>query len=225
MTKKIEEKEINVGQTLSKTEDFFEENKKGVSVVLVVLLVAIGGYFGYTKLIVGPKEKDAQAQMFVAERYFEMDSLRLAIHGDGNYYGFEKIVDEYGMTPSGALAKYYLGLCYLRTGEYEKSVKMLNSFSSDDEMLNPLAAGAIGDAYAQMGKMDEAASQYKKAASLKENNFTSPVLLMKAGMAFEETGKPKEALAMYEKIKKDFSESTEGRDIEKYIARAKAGVN
>ena len=42
---------------------------------------------------------------------------------------------------------------------------------------------------------------------------------MKAGIAYEELGKYKEALEVYKNIQTNFSESREGRNIEKYIAR------
>jgi tetratricopeptide (TPR) repeat protein len=42
---------------------------------------------------------------------------------------------------------------------------------------------------------------------------------MKAGIAYEELGQYAKALEAYKKIQSDFSESREGRSIEKYIAR------
>jgi len=52
--------------------------------------------------------------MFFAEQYFEKDSLKLAMNGDGTNPGFIQIIDEYGSTKSGNLARYYLGICYLK---------------------------------------------------------------------------------------------------------------
>jgi cytochrome c-type biogenesis protein CcmH/NrfG len=45
---------------------------------------------------------------------------------------------------------------------------------------------------------------------------------MKAGLAYEKSDDYKSALAMYEKLEKEFPASTEAREIEKYIARAKS---
>jgi len=52
-------------------------------VVLIVL-----GFFGFRRFYLEPKEKEAQAQMFMAEKYFEMDSINKALNGDGNYKVF-----------------------------------------------------------------------------------------------------------------------------------------
>ena len=52
-----------------------------------------------------------------------------------------------------------------------------------------------------------------------KDTFNAPIFLMKAGIAYEELGKYKEALEVYKNIQTNFSESREGRNIEKYIAR------
>lgn len=224
MSEQHEEKDLNITESISKVEHYIETNKKTFSIILGVIVLLVGGYLGYKKLIVAPQEREAEGQMFIAERYFEMDSLNLAINGDGNYLGFEAIIDQYGITPSANLAHYYLGMCYLKKGNYEKAIENLKSYNGNDEMTTPLATGAIGDAYMELNKVDDAASYYKKAAELRKNKFTTPIFLMKAGLAYEELGKYQDAVDAYEKIKKDYAESNEGREADKYIARAKALV-
>jgi tetratricopeptide (TPR) repeat protein len=44
---------------------------------------------------------------------------------------------------------------------------------------------------------------------------------MKAAQLYDLEGRYDEAMELYERIKKEFPESTEGRDIEKYISRVK----
>lgn len=219
-----EGKNLDITETLSRTELYVENNKKNISIALGVIVVLVGGYFAYKRFILEPKEREAQAQLFVAEKYFELDSLNLAINGDGNYLGFESIANDYGMTKSGNLAHYYLGICYLKKGEFDKAIDNLKKFDSKDEILAPVAIGAIGDAFMELGKMDEASAQYIKAADIKNNDFTSPIYLMKAGLAFEKAGKYSEAVSAYEKIKDKYAKSAEGSEIEKYIARAQYKV-
>ena len=73
-----------------------------------------------------------------------------------------------------------------------------------------------------MNKAQEAIDQYIKAAGKNENTFSSPMYLMKAAMAYEDMKNYDKALEIYTKIRKDFFQSSEGRDAEKYIARLEA---
>ena len=227
-TETSEEPIIDVEQAYSKTEEYIEKHKNILSAVAVAVAVFVGGYFGIKYLYVQPMDEDAQKQMWKAEQYFEKDSFDLALNGDGNYFGFLQIIDDYSFfsfAKNTSLAHYYAGICYLRKGEYETAIEHLESFNADDEMLSPIAAGAIGDAYMELGKTDDALAQYVKAAEMKNNKFTSPVYLMKAGLAYELLGDYKGAKKVYEKIKNDFPESTEGKNVDKYLARVESFVN
>jgi tetratricopeptide (TPR) repeat protein len=206
---------------LSKSEQFIEDNSKTITYIVVGILAVVALYLGFQKFYVDPQDNDARSNMFVAEHYFQRDSFNLALNGDGNYYGFLDIIDEYKFTKSANLAKYYAGICYLNLGEYEEAISYLKKFSADDIMISSVAFGAIGDAYSELGEYDDAISYYHKAANDKSNDFTTPIYLNKAAQLYEENGDYKEALKLYEQIKADYSKSPEGRTAEKYIARLK----
>lgn len=207
---------------LSKTEHFIEQNQKVIMYVVLAIVVVIGGYMIYKKFYLAPKEEEAEKQMFWAERYFEKDSLSLALNGDGVNLGFLDIIDEYGITKSANLAHYYAGICLLKQGQYEEAIDYLEDFDSDDQIVGPMAEGAIGDANMELGDNEAALKHYLKAADMKDNQFSTPLFLMKAGWTYEIMGNYAEALKLYERIRTDYYKSVEWRDIEKYIARAKA---
>lgn len=211
-----------VEATLSKTELYIEENKKNIIIIVAVLIAIIGGYMAYKNLYIKPLELEAQKEMFTAEQYFEKDSFKLALNGDGNYYGFEYIADNYSATATGNLANYYAGISHLHLGEFDLAIEYLNEFSSDDDFLGPISVGAIGDAQLELGKTEEAIASYKAAADKKKNDLTTPLYLMKAAQVLESQNKYAEALVMYETVKKDHKKSIQARDIDKYIARAEA---
>jgi tetratricopeptide (TPR) repeat protein len=221
MAKENQDTLVDVEEVYSKTERYIEENKKSLAIIIGAILAIIAGYFAWSKLYVGPKELEAQKEMFMAEKYFENDSINKAINGDGNYNGFKYIVDEYGMTKSGNLAHYYLGICYLKKGEFQNAIDQLKEYDGEDQVVAPIAIGAIGDANMELGKTSEAVDFYVKAAKQSQNSFTTPIYLFKAGLAYEQLKDFKNAVKVYEQIKSDFPESTEGRDIEKYIAKAR----
>jgi tetratricopeptide (TPR) repeat protein len=217
-----EERMEAVESALSRTEQFIESNQKIITYVVGGVIVIILLFFGYQKYILKPKEKTAQTAMFKAEYYFEKDSTDLALFGDGESIGFLDIIDDYGSTKAGNLAKYYAGVCYLSKGEYEEAIKYLKKFSGDDIIVAGMALGAIGDAYMQLGENEKAVSYYIDAANNEPNEFTTPAFLLKAGWAYESMGEWNKALKAYEKMKKDFPKARESRDADKYIARAKA---
>lgn len=216
-----EEGIVAVEEALGKTELFFEKNKNILSYIVLGIVVIIGGFLLYRNYVQEPKEREAHSQMYGAENFFAMDSFNLAINGDGNYRGFQDIVDEYGSTKAGNLAKYYLGISYLKTGNYDEAIKYLKKFKSKDKIVSSMALGAIGDAYLELDDKESAYSFYLKAADKNNNDFVAPLFLMKAGWTAEILGKYDNAIKAYNRIKKDHHRSNEARTIDKYIARAK----
>ena len=51
--------------------------------------------------------------------------------------------------------------------------------------------------------------------------FDSPICLKKAGLAYEEKQNYADAIKIYERIRNEYAETTEGREMDKFIARAK----
>ena len=224
MAKKKNQQEDNLQElesALTKTEQFIEDNQKMITYIVGAVILVVAGYLAFNKFYLQPKEKEALTQMFMAENYFEKDSFNLAINGDGNYLGFLDIIDDYGITKSANLANYYTGISYLHLGQYDEAIDYLKKFKTDDLLLAPVKAGAIGDAMLQLGNNEDALKQYKKAYSVTENELTTPVYKMKAAKLLESMNELDEALKLYEEIKKDYPQSTEGTSADRYIARIK----
>jgi len=212
----------NIEETLTKTEQFIVGNQKYLSIVIGAVVIIILGFFGYQRYIIQPKTIEAQEQMFVAQRFFESDSLDKALYGDGNSLGFIDIVDDYGSTKPGNLANYYVGICFLKKGDYSQAIDYLNDYSGDSQMVGPMSTGAIGDAYLELGEKEKSAAYYLEAANQHDNEFTTPLFLYKAGMVYELIGNYDEAVHIYNRIKDNYSKSTEARTIDKNIGRATA---
>jgi tetratricopeptide (TPR) repeat protein len=206
---------------LTRTERYIEENQKSLTIIIAAIIIIVGGYLAYQKLYVAPKEKEAIKEMFVAEQYFAKDSFNLALNGDNNYPGFLSIIDDYGVTKVGNLSNYYAGVCYLRMGQYEKAIEYLEDYELEDKMIAPIAIGAIGDCYMELGKDNEALSNYLKAADYNENEFTAPIYLLKAALTYEKLNNYNKAIEIYEKIERKYNKSAEARKVEKYLVRAK----
>lgn len=219
-----EEVIVDVEEVYSKSEQFFEDNQKNIYIALGVVVAIVAAVVGFNRFYLKPMEKEAQSQMFMAEKYFEKDSFRLALDGDANYPGFLEIAEDYGMSDAGNLAKYYAGISYLHLGSYEEAIDFLEDFDADDHMISQIAEGAIGDAHMELGNYEKALSQYLEAANDEPNKFRTPIYLMKAGLAAEKSGNYKKAKDIYQTIEKEYPETLEGRSVAKYIARADAMI-
>ncbi|MGM0620503.1 MAG: tetratricopeptide repeat protein [Bacteroidota bacterium] len=222
MAKKKAQQDDNLQElesALTKTERFIEENQKPITYAVGAIILLVVAYLSFSKFYMQPRQEEAQSQMFMAESYFEKDSFNLAINGDGNYLGFLDIIDDYGMTKSANLAKYYTGISYLHLGQYEDALDYLNDFKTKDLLLGPISEGAKGDARLELGMTDEALKHYEKAYSMNDNELTSPIYMMKAANLLESMDELEDALSLYKEIKQKYPDSAEGQNIEKYISR------
>ncbi|MDB4061811.1 CDC27 family protein [Vicingaceae bacterium] len=221
-TPKNEELIVDVQEVYSKTETFIDQNKSLITGLVGGIIVLIASYFAYNSLYLSPLEEEAREEMFMAEKYFRLDSFNVSIDGRADFAGFIEIADKYGSTKAGDLANYYLGMSFLNMGQFESAIDALNQFDGDDEILATLAIGAKGDALLELENTDKAIDQYEKAANRKTNEFTTPLFLMKAARAQELLGDYKAAAENYTKIKEEYKKSPEANDIDKFIARAEA---
>jgi tetratricopeptide (TPR) repeat protein len=190
-------------------------------VAIILVFGAVWGYRQYKK----PIERDAQAQLFMAEQYFAKDSFNLALNGDGNNLGFLDIIEDYGITKAANLAEYYAGISYLHMENYQEAIAHLENFDSDDKMLHPIALGSMGDAHVELKELDKGLRFYEKAIDASDNEFTAPIYLMKSALVYEQQANYEKALELYEKIRDKYPESAEAEDIEKHIGRAQALQN
>jgi tetratricopeptide (TPR) repeat protein len=134
------------------------------------------------------------------------------------------IVNEYSGTPAANLANYYAGMAYLNLRDYINAITYLENFSSDDAMLSPIAKGGIGDAFAQLNQPENALEYYEKAVAASDNEFTVPMYLFKAGTIAMQIGDNAKALKYFNRIKDEFSTSTEATNIDVFIGKAEASL-
>jgi predicted negative regulator of RcsB-dependent stress response len=218
-------------QSASKAEDFVAKNQKVILSVLGGIALLTIGYLLYQKFIAEPNQQDAADELFVAQQNFQKavddsgtkaDSLfNLVLKGSDGKQGVVDIANNYSGTDAGNLANYYAGIAYLNTKKYDEAIKYLESFKSSDAVLSTLAMGALGDANAQKNKLDQALSYYIKAAdNNKENDFTRPFYLLKAGKVALSLGKKADAVNYFTEIKENFDASPEAQNIDGLIGLA-----
>ena len=219
--KKKAEPDIEVGEILSRSEQFIEKNRNSLIYGIAGVAVLIAIILAYNYMYIQPLSEKAEKSIFRGQQYFERDSFALALYGNGyDYDGFESIVNQYGRTKTGNLAKAYAGICYYKLGDPHSAIKILKSYKGNDDQLTPRITGLLGDSYVSVGDTKEGIKYFEKAASKANDVNLSPIYLKKAGIAYESLNQYKEAIRVYTTIKDKYGQSTEAGEIDKYILRA-----
>lgn len=216
-----ETKNVQEVDVVEKARDFWTRYSKVISITFVVVVLGVGGYFIYKNYVQGPKEDKAVEAMFKAEEYYRLDSFRLALNGDGQYQGFLKVIDSYGGTEAGNLARFYAGSIYVKMDDNQNAVKHLKKFSTKSKPVQARAYKLLGDAYADLGNHKEALSYYKKAARHFEEDQTNSAhaLFLAAYLADRVLKDQKEAISLYKELKEKFPRTREGFDADNYLAQ------
>ncbi|HKL38604.1 MAG TPA: tetratricopeptide repeat protein [Bacteroidales bacterium] len=214
-----------VESVLTRTEQFIENNQKTITTIVLAIIIVVGAYLLFNRYYMKPMESEARSQMFRAEQYFAQDSFNLALNGDGNYLGFKDIIEEYGITKSANLAHYYAGISNLHLGNYDQAIEHLEDFNVNGKIIEPEKYGALGNAYLEKGNQEEALDYFEKAMNADDNAFTTPLYMSKAAYVYEKQGEYKEAIELYQQIKRKYPNSTPSQDADKNIARLKVLAN
>jgi tetratricopeptide (TPR) repeat protein len=212
--------EVRNEDVVFKAKNFWTHYQKPLLTIIIIALVLTLGWYAYKNYVVAPKEQEAQNAMWKAEQYFRQDSLNLALNGDKFNRGFLYMINNYGSTKAGNLSKYYAGVCYLRTGNFNKAVDNLKDFNTDAKQVQMMAYGALADAYSELNKNDDAVNYYKKAANEFTDDATmSSEYLFRAALKLETLGKNSDALNLYKELKEKYPNTERGFAADKYIYR------
>jgi len=211
--------ELVINNTTSETKSgaadrlffFLEQNRKPIMIGLAGIIVFFG-LIGAYRYYQASQEAEAQDSIFRAQMYFEKDSLDKAIKGDGQNYGFEAIVENYGGTKAGNLAQFYLGTCYLKkyratnnASFLDQAIESLESFDKPGGFaLSAAAYGNLAFAKSEKKEYAEAAKMYETAARTFESDNVSSDYLFKAAIHYEEVKEMEVAKTLYEEIVKRF---------------------
>ncbi len=215
--------EVAVAEAVSRTETFFENNGKKVVIALVVLVLIVAAGYAYKKLVIDRNAERAAELIVEAQYNFEgaTPDYSLALNGDDNVAGFLNVIEQYGSTPAGNLAKHYAGICYLRLGDKENAAKYLADYKEvagiPAAIVNAQNLGLRGDIAADNGDYAEAVKLYKKAVAASDNEFTAPLYLYKEGLALIALGNKDEAVKCLERISTEYPSAVEAREAEKLL--------
>jgi tetratricopeptide (TPR) repeat protein len=203
---------------LEKAKGFWANYSKPIIYVGTAIILLAAGWLGYQKLIKEPKELKANESVFHAESLFDKmatsgfskDSVNIVLNGGSlegtTITGLLKVISNYDGTASANRARYMTGASYLQIGEFDKAIRYLKEFKGNGAtQIESKALTMLGHAYAEKKQTAEAFDAY---------------FLMAAAYA-ETTGKNKEAIELYKKLKDKYPKhiSVSNGEIEKNLAR------
>lgn len=212
-----------LGEAMNKTERFFEENGRKMSYIFLGLLALAAVIYGYRALVSQPRAQKAAELIAEAQARFDAQTpdYVLALNGDDNGAGFLDVIEQYGSTPSGNLAKHCAGICYLKLGDLENAAAYLSKYAPvkglPGAIVNAQNLGLQGDIAFEQGDKAAAVKFYEKAVAAADNNYTAPLYLRKAGIAEQAQGRAKQAEAYFQRILTEYPASSEAREAEKLI--------
>ena len=152
---------------------------------------------------------------------YDQNQFQQAVDGmpERSIKGLKEIVDSYGGSRNGEIARFYLANAYYNLGRYDDALEQFEDFSPSDELLTVSRLAGIGSCYEARGKYAEAASHFEKAATRYTNDVNNAENLGHAARNYAQAGDKGRALELYKKIKKDYPKSAVARDVDKFIAQ------
>jgi len=216
--KEQEETLVDIVDVRDQAVNFYEDNQNLIIGIAVAILVVIGGIIAYQMFYKAPRQKAAQNAMYMAEYQFSRDSFALALENPGQgSEGFLDIMSNYSGTAQANTSKYYAGVSYLNLGRYDDAVEMLESFDAPTDLTKATKFGALGDAYSELGDMDNAESSYEKAAKASDVPSVAGYFMQKLAMFYTHQGKNGEAEEIYKEITAKYPDSEWSIEAQKFV--------
>lgn len=221
--KKIAKKELQEDKlvtTFYQAQEFFEEHQQklliGIGAIAVVIIAIVW--------FINKKVEDnllASGQVSRIISTYEQGDYQKAIDGEPGtqLVGLQKIVDDYGSTEQGEIAKIYLANSYYTLGDYENAIDYYSDYSGNSKLHKASSLGGVAACYEEMGKFEDAGDYYKRAANTYKMDSQSADYLLNAGINYIKAEQKDDAKKVLETIKKDYVTTTAAREVDKYLSQ------
>lgn len=196
--------------TSNKLKFFFQYNKKIIIGSTIIFIFIFIYYICNINIVKKEKEQEAFNEMAEDQNLFIQNFFKENINiNKFNIFGFKYIIDNFPQTKAAKLASYYCGIISFKKKQYKSAIKYFQKFSSQDEILNSINQGAIGDCYIELGEDSKALYYFEKALKMSNYHFISLYFTNKIGILFIQKKNYKQALNYYLTAKKKFPEEFE----------------
>lgn len=226
--KKISKREIKEDALLTayaQANTFYYENKKYIHYALFGLLALV---VGIVILVNNRKAGNEKAQLEFAKVFAIYDAgttdkrqYTAAITGkpEQGIIGLKAIVDNYGSTEAGEVARFYLANSYFNLGQYDEALGVFEDFGGADPLLRSSAVAGIAGCYEAKQEYAKAAPQFEKAASAFATGANVPEYLNSAARCYGRAGEKEKAVSLLKQLKKDYPQSPFAREADRFISQ------
>ncbi|HLA69496.1 MAG TPA: tetratricopeptide repeat protein [Bacteroidota bacterium] len=224
--KKISKREIKEDKlvtTYFEAQSWFEQNRKRLGTLATILVVVVAATWIYFNDRAS-SSLNATTDLGKVMRFYDQGQYQTAINGSPqeNVRGLEQIVNDYGSTASGEIARLYLGNCYFSLAQYDRALELYRDTDIGEKSLMASVYAGIAACEAEKGNVAESARFYEKAASTDTQNLHTAEYLYRAAGNYVQAGEKEKASDLLERLKKDFPQSTYAREADRLSAQVRS---
>jgi tetratricopeptide (TPR) repeat protein len=115
---------------------------------------------------------------------------------------FQQVANHYGLTDSGKLAEYFVGLTYVDEGQNGPAEEALKKVSTSwDGGLSALGKAALAELYQQTGRDSEAIDLYNQLIKAKATTVPPALAQLQLAELYQSEGKTDQARQIYAELK------------------------
>jgi len=187
--------------------------------VAVVLVAALGAYWYVTSQ--QEANTKATAEFSKVMPIYDAGSYKEAIDGRpaSGVKGLKSIVEEYGSTQQGEIAKIYLANAYYDLGEFDEALKYYEDYSGKGGIFQASAYAGEAAYYEAKENWEDAANYYERAFNETETNSFNADYMLKAAINYQKIGKNDKAKELLKQLKKDYPQTLASRDADRYLTQ------
>ena len=220
--KKLSKKQIKEDKLVTsyyQAQKFYEDNQSRIFIVVAVVAVIVVAVFWYNSKV-SQQNTTATTELARVIPIYDQGSYLEAIDGrpGTNILGLKKIVDEYGGSDQGEVARIYLANALYNTGKIDEALNEYDNYSGSNDLLAASALAGKAACYEAKNEKEKAADLFLKASKIDKLNPQNSDYLLSAAKNYIDSGDMDTAEELLKEIKADFSASQAAREVDKYLA-------
>ena len=221
--KKISKRELKQDALITSYAKFiawYAERKKQIAPVLVGVVVLILGVVVYLNNRATNNEK-ASTDLARVFSYFDNGQYQQAIDGipEKGIPGLKSIVENYGGTRAGDMARFYLASANYSLGRFDEALEQFEDTGDLGPRLVVARLSGIAACYEAKQKYAEAGEYFEKATTAYAEDLNAAENLNNAARSYASAGNKEKAIELYKKLKKNYPTTSFGREADRFISQ------